>query len=81
MARKVGSYTKNIGPISTPFVDACVPKPSTSGVGVAVTNGIDVAGGAKGTPGIMPEVTIVDIAGGSPGTKATGKKIANRSKF
>ena len=79
---KVGSSTKKIGPISSPYVDCAVPKPSTSGEGVAVTDGIDVHGGAKGTGGVMPEVTIVDVhGGGSPGTKATGKKIANRSQY
>jgi hypothetical protein len=78
---KVGSYTKKIGPISTPYVDVAVPKPDKAGHGVAVRNGIDIAGGAKGTPGEMPEVTIVDVKGGAPGTKATGAKIANRSKF
>lgn len=73
--------TKSIGPIKTPYVDCAVPKPSTSGEGVAVTNGIDIHGGAKGTSGIMPEVTLVSIEGGASGTKATGKKIANRSQF
>ena len=78
---KVGGYTKKIGPISTPFVDACVPKPDQAGQGVAVRDGIDVHGGAKGTGGEMSEVTIVDVAGGAPGTTATGKKIANRSQY
>lgn len=73
--------TKSYGPIRTPYVDCAVPKPGVSGEGVAVTNGIDISGGAKGTPGIMPEVTIVSVEGGAPGTKATGKKIANRSQF
>lgn len=78
---KVGSGTKKVGPISTPYVDVAVDKPDKAGHGVAVRNGIDVHGGAKGTPGEMPEVTIVSIEGGAPGTKATGSKIANRSKF
>ena len=69
--------TKTYGPIRTPYVDCAVPKPSTSGEGVAVVNGIDVHGGAKGTPGIMPEVTLMSVEGGAPGTKATTKNIVN----
>lgn len=78
---KVGSSTKKIGPISTPYVDCAVSQPDKAGAGVAVHDGIDIRGGAKGTRGEMPEVTLVDVEGGAPGTKATGKKIANRSQF
>lgn len=54
-----------MGAFKTPFTDAVVTEhPDPGGAGHAnETNGMDVLGGRSGTPGIMAEVTTVDLAG------------------
>jgi len=80
--RKVGSGTVKKGPISTTFKDCVSPVPGQSGNWGGQRNGADVAGGAKGTGGLIDEVTTVEVhGGGSSGSKVNAKKIANRSKY
>lgn len=78
---KVGKGTKKFGPISSVFVDACVPKPGTDGVGVATSGGADIAGAPKESDGVTKGVTYLSVEGAAPGSKASGKSVSNRSKF
>lgn len=56
----------------TPFTDAITPNIGTDdGSHASVENGADILQGQKGTPGIMPEVTFVDIPEG-PSVGASG---------
>jgi len=76
---KVGSGTVKKGPISTTFKEAACPVPDQGGTWASVRDGIDVAGGRKGTGGVISEVTIANI-GPSVGSKVTARgKISNRS--
>ena len=73
------------GGIKTHFTDAIVPTDkSFSGDGVATHDGCDIQGGQKGTRGIIPEVTYVEIQGapraGSSATAGTEGKIAGKDK-
>jgi hypothetical protein len=61
---------KDFNGIYTPGVEfsKICPTPDMAGNQVAVSNGLDINGGQKGTPGIMPEVTTVSVTGAtSPG--------------
>lgn len=75
---KVGKGTVNKGPISTVMKDCVVPSIKQAGSWASTTNGENVAGGAKGTGGVITEVTHVDV-GPAAGTKITGKgRVSNR---
>ena len=53
------------------FTDYVVPMPELAGNWGGTKNGTDIPGGEKGTSGIMPEVTFVDLAGApGPGDSA-----------
>lgn len=59
----------------TLYKDCVVPTPGNGGDWGGEKNGVDIPGGQKGTPGIIPEVTLVSVegappSGGSPGMMA-----------
>ena len=71
---------KNIsGGLQTPFTGATKSSIGPAGDDVAVTNGFDLAGGEKGTPGVMPEVTTVTVNGIGEMQTVTVVGIANNS--
>ena len=76
---KPGKGTVSKGPIATPFKDCVVPPPGTKSSWGGEKDGTSIPGGRKGTGGIMPEVTTVDVGGKKPGSKASAAKVANRS--
>lgn len=62
------------------FKDAVVPEPKLGGDWGGSKNGVSIPGGREGTPGVMPEVTTVDLPGGvdNEGKFSGSSPIANR---
>jgi hypothetical protein len=60
---------KDHGGIYSPFDKPVCPIPDQAGTHATVRNGVDIAGGQKGTAGVVDEVTLVGAAGAgsSPG--------------
>jgi hypothetical protein len=65
----------------THFGDAVVPTPEVGGTWGGTKNGLDIGSGGKGTGGVLPEVTLVDVEGapkqGTQISEGTGP-IANK---
>lgn len=73
---------KRYGGVQTNFDGAVCPLPGGHGDSThgGTRNGYDVTGGEKGTAGVMPEVTTVEVAG-SPkigGKVGVGGVVANK---
>lgn len=69
---------KKIGSIQTPFSGAAKSMVESRGAGVATSNGFEMRGGEKGTPGKMEEVTTVSLNGNNPTGQVNVTSIANQ---
>ena len=68
---------KNVNGFQTPFGNAVMPTQGVAGNNVAVTNGVELNGGQKGTSSVIPQVITVSVNGVTSSPSATGI-IANR---
>jgi len=72
---------KTYSGIQTGFTEHVCPEPNSAGDHGGTRDGYDIPGGEKGTPGVMKEVTTVDVPGGPGiGDHVNIADVANKKK-